>query len=634
MQKSTILTQIKKNLGEIELEMRKLEKPSKVDSAMLSNGMRVSKQACSLPVEVPMTPFMKNALHRFGDLKEGQRLQAGAPTTKAETWFHDTQVKLLKKYNGTGESGKYNFSLPIDDRSHYDVDCWDNLKDNMRDVQDKGPDKKRQESFEKYSKPTKAPFRISDLLEDQTFVIALETVCSLLPEVVASDDFIETSMPFESKHTNVGFPFWKNDRFKVTPEDISFAIREYRLRNVPKDTTYAKLTRMIAERQNADSIYGFNVATGYGRNTRGKQRHIIAVSRIVNLWLNRLEAKEIECYKTSCKMFAGYRNASELKVVLQKMRDDCQRGNLVCANWDQKGYDFHVSVEWLKLLGAVSMLKARGDRSKTIARVRCALMCRSWLVNGVKGTFSEIFGRIFSGFIDTNRGGGLINAIITTYCLMKQDIAYSQKALGYAYFMLVMGDDNLFIYDPKKFDKDKYVKDMELLGFEVHPDKQQYGTFFLQNRLFKENGRDVMIYPWTRVVRSALFKESSKGLGPCGWLVATWMQLSKLLESPTYFNLVVNLLMPFDDELHLGRDITVAELKRRIKDEDSNAFLQTKGRSKKLADELFDGDPTKVGRFFNEDGSLNDDTLSVISKAVKSAYDPNFFEKHGIQIPR
>ena len=60
--------------------------------------------------------------------------------------------------------------------------------------------------------------------------------------------------------------------------------------------------------------------------------------------------------------------------------------------------------------------------------------------------------------------------------------------------MLVMGDDNLFMY--KQLDENKFVEDMAGLGFEVNPLKQQYGVFFLQNRLFQdETGKLVMAYP-------------------------------------------------------------------------------------------------------------------------------------------
>ena len=60
--------------------------------------------------------------------------------------------------------------------------------------------------------------------------------------------------------------------------------------------------------------------------------------------------------------------------------------------------------------------------------------------------------------------------------------------------MLVMGDDNLFCY--KTLDYKKYLKDMEQLGFKVHPDKQEYGLFFLQNRLYtSEDGKLCMVYP-------------------------------------------------------------------------------------------------------------------------------------------
>lgn len=147
------------------------------------------------------------------------------------------------------------------------------------------------------------------------------------------------------------------------------------------------------------------------------------------------------------------------------------------------------------LLGAISIYLANGQRSKEIALVRACLAMKTWLVNGLSGKFEEVYGRIFSGFIDTNRGGGIINAIITLYCCMQQDPDYSSLWYRLQYYMLVMGDDNLFIYS--ELDEEKYVQAMKNLGFEVNPDKQQYGLFFLQNRLFKPKDSSdlVMAYP-------------------------------------------------------------------------------------------------------------------------------------------
>jgi len=617
MQKG-LIQEIINNYDLIEKEMKKVVKPN-TSSANMTRGFEVSKLACKQQEEVAMTPIMKNMLERFGDLKHGERLKVDSPTTKAEKWLYDTCKTLLTKYNLDGKDGKYNFDLPIDSKQFYDVDCWDNLKEDMRDIQP-GQEAERLEISKKYGKPTK-PINLRRMLQhDLTLQKAVELICSELPFVRASHEFKEINLPFMTKHTNVSFPYWMNDKTQIPPA----LKRRYSV------DTYAQLTLKQAEALPLEDIYKFNISTAYGRNQRGKGRFLVAISRIPNLILNQLESVEIDTYKSKCSLFAGYNDAPYLKQVLTNIVDTCNKKGYKCANWDQRKYDLHVNIEWIKLLGAISMLKANGSRSKEIALKRACLMTRTWLVNGMTGKLEEIYGRIFSGFIDTNRGGGIINAIITLYCLMKQNPEYADIAYSSRWFMLVMGDDNLFIYDPQHFDHDRYVKDMSLLGFEVHPDKQQYGAFFLQNRVFNDNGKLIMLYPWTRVLRSALFKETSKGLGPYGWVRAEAQQLYKLIESPTFFKIVLNILAEFDD-LKVGAGKTTQYINEQIKKEDAEALAENK-RAKSTAQSLYDGDPTKENQYINGE-AFNDSYLSQIQNAIDTYYDPNFLKANGIKVP-
>ena len=614
-----LIQEIIHNYDLIEKEMKKVVKPN-TSSANMTRGFEVSKLACKQQEEVAMSPIMKNMLERFGDLKAGGRLKVDAPTTKAEKWLYDTCTTLLDKYNKDGKDKQYNFELPIDSKQFYDVDCWDNLKENMRDIQP-GQEKERLSVSKEYGKPTK-PINLRRMLQhDMILQKAVELICSELPFVRASHEFKQINLPFMTKHTNVSFPYWMNDKTQVSP-DLK---RKFNVQN------YAQLTLKQAESLPLDDIYKFNISTAYGRNQRGKGRFLVAISRIPNLVLNQLESVEIDTYKTKCSLFAGYNDAPYLKQVLTYIVEECKKKGWRCANWDQRRYDLHVNIEWIKLLGAISMLKANGQRSKDIALKRACLMTRTWLVNGMTGKLEEIYGRIFSGFIDTNRGGGIINAIITLYCLMKQNPEYANIAYSSRWFMLVMGDDNLFMYDPDHFDHDRYVKDMSLLGFEVHPDKQQYGAFFLQNRVYKDDeGKLIMIYPWTRVLRSALFKETGKGLGPYGWVRAEAQQLYKLIESPIFFKIVLNILAEFDD-LKLGYGKSVEYINEQIKREDAEALAGNK-RSKSTAETLYDGDPTKENQFINGD-AFSSEYLSQIQKAIDSNYDPNFLKANGIKVP-
>nr|UDL14459.1 MAG: putative RNA-dependent RNA polymerase [Picobirnaviridae sp.] len=622
MQKG-LIEEIIENYDLIDKEMGKVIKPN-TSSADMTRGFEVSKLACRQQEDVEMSPIMKNMLERFGDLKHGERLKVNAPITKAEKWLNETCQKLLNKYNGQGKSKKYNFSLPIDSKQFYDVDCWDNLKENMRDIQP-GQEKERLAVSRLYSEPTKEFNLRRKLKTDLVLQKAVELVCQTLPSVRATHEFKEINLPFMNKHTNVSYPYWKNDRTQVS-KDIR------RIFRLEENTTYAQLTLKQAEQLPLDDIYKYNISTAYGRNQRGKGRFLVAISRIPNLILNQLESVEISTYKTKCSLFAGYNDAPYLKKVLTYFVEECNRRGYKCANWDQKRYDQHVNIEWIKLLGAISMLKANGDRSKQLALKRACLMTKTWLVNGMTGKLEEIHGRIFSGFIDTNRGGGIINSIITLYCLMKQDPEYADIAYSSQWFMLVMGDDNLFMYNPDHFDYDKYVKDMSLLGFEVHPDKQQFGAFFLQNRVYKdENNQLVMVYPWTRVLRSALFKETGKGLGPYGWVRAEAQQLYKLIESPIFFKIVLNILCEFDD-YKLGYGKSVQYINDQIKKEDALALSENK-RAKSTAEMLYDGDPTKENQFTDNGRKQASEYLSQIQHAIDSYYDPNFLTANGIKVP-
>lgn len=618
MNKHTI-DEIITNIELIRQEEQKVTKPN-THAADMKRGFQISQMACKQATEVAMSPIMKNMLHAFGDLKGDERLLVDTPETKAEKWIHDTVETLLKKYNPSVTGKLYDTSLPVDSKQLYNIDCWDNFKDNMRDIQPGQGEERRKVSIE-YGKPTKEVDILWKLKHDITFQKAVDVVVELLPQVRASEEFHQINLPFMTKHTNVSYPYWSNDRAPVSPE----------LKKKYHVNTYAELTMKQAKELPLDKVYTYNVSTAYGRNQRGKGRFLVAVSRIPNLIFNCLESVEIDSYKQRCPIFAGYNDSPFLKNVLKEMTEFCQKNNFVLANWDQSKYDLHVSRGFIELLGAISMFKANGTRSKQIALKRAAMMSKTWLVNGMTGKLEEINGRIFSGFIDTNRGGGIINEIITLYCLMKQDPAYTMKITYPAkYSSLVMGDDHLFIYDPKWFDKDKFVKDMLHLGFEVNPEKQQYGTFFLQNRLFNNEGNMVMAYPWTRVYRSSLFKETSKGLGPFGWLEAQAQQCYKLVEVPEFLKIVVNLLAPFD-QFKLGAGLPVEYIKEQVRKEDAEALSKGK-RALTTAQVIYDGDPTKANQY-NPDGSFKTEYLQQIFGAITSAYDPNFLRDNGIKVP-
>lgn len=614
--KDPVISSLITLMQEIDREVKRLPKPE-VPSTV-KRGFEVSKAASQQQQQVEMTPLMKNALVLFDGFTDTSRLMVDDPETKAEKWFKDAETILLTKYCGT--SKEYDENKPLLSVDHYNVQCWQNLKDNQRDIQP-GQAKERVEAAKEYSVATDATKVLQLLKNDIVFQKAVKLVLDALPYVKASNEFTEINLPFMSKHTNVSDPYWQNDR------NLS-----------PDGRTYAQLTMDVSKSiTNWRELTKYNLSTMYGRNQRGKGRLLIAVSRIINLWLNRLEAKEIEAYRKKCTLFAGYGDDEYEKKVLTEMVKDCKRLGLRMRNMDQSRYDRHVSYGFVLLLGAMSITKANGSLSKEIALARAVFACKSWLVNGLTGNIEEIYGRIFSGFIDTNRGGGIINAVITLYCCMKQDPHYSEYTYELIWWMLVMGDDNCFVY--KQLDHNQMIKDMKELGFDVNPSKDEYGPMFLQYRLFTDPSTDelVMAYAWTRVVRSMLFKETGKGLGPAGWTLAFWQQLTKLQEYPLALKIATNLLIPFDKNRFMV-DKSIDDIIKMAQEEDAAKREEAKtqqqiNRFSTTIEKLYDADPSKerfAGALQDAKGSRY---LSELQQRIRSAIDDNFLSSCGIRVP-
>nr|UDL14584.1 MAG: putative RNA-dependent RNA polymerase [Picobirnaviridae sp.] len=549
-------------IREIQRGVSKLKQP-KITKEELVMGFESSRKGASQEHEVHMTPLMKNALQHYdkwGD-NEKHRLMVNDKPTKAEEALIANMKQLLLEFNGSAT--EFDDSLPLFDKRHYDVQCWQNLKDNLRDIQP-GQAKQRQEMAIKYTKPTSNTYDViikkieTDIVFQKAIILVLDQMC----EVRASDNIVEIDLPFMTKHTGVGFKWWKNDR-TVDPKT---------------GKTYGQVTMSTAEsiKDKYDEWENWNIATMYGRDQRGKGRLLIAVSRVLNLLLNQLEGVEIPTYKDKMPLFVGYRDDEELKKALITMGEECEKQGLKCANEDYSSFDLTVGQGILAVVGALSIMKANGSRSKKIALKRAVFAQRTWLVDGLSNEVLEIYGRIFSGFIDTNRGGGLANAIQMTYEMMKLDPNYSKYIYSLTYYMMVMGDDNLHAYkDQPKF-RDKLNVNMKAdFGGIINPNKYEFGPIFLQYRVFKEpiTNDYVMVYAWTRVVRSMLMKEQAKGLGPVGWTYAFYQQLFKLIEFKEAFSIAVNLLMPFDNNKFF-MDTPIPELNKMLQEEDKAALAK------------------------------------------------------------
>lgn len=623
------IKEIQVNMDQIDrVGSQWLRKPN-VSASELKHGLEVSKLATAHPTEVPMTPIMKNMLKAFGDIKEGERLLTGAPITRAEKWLNDTVESLLLQQS-MKKTDSYDESLPICDIRHYWTQCWMNWDLNkFRDI-GKGQVEEINETIAIYAKPTEAIDLRSKLSNDVVFAKAVEVVADSIPTVSATRNIVEIDLPFQTKHTNVGFvpgyDGFGNDRSTVKGTNL----------------TYAQLTMQIAEtiKDHPELLNKYNVTTEFSRYQRQKGRLINATARIVNLVLNQLEAIEIEAYKTKSPLFAGYNDAAHLKLYLEEIADFCEKNGYVCRNLDYHRYDWHICKQFIELLGAVSMLKCADKRSRDLAMYRAILMTRTWLVAGTLDKMLEIFGRIFSGFIDTNRGGGLINAFSMTYLLMKQDDHYVRDIVSrILHWLLVMGDDVLAVMK-RETSLQRLQSDAKELGHEIDDaSKIAFGPMFLQYRLFTINGKRIMIYAWPRVLRSALMKERSSGLGPCGWTLSWYQQLAKLIdfnhpEVTDFVAPVLNIIAYFDEE-HLMLNVPLEKIFEGVRAEDTEALARNK-RAVTTAEVLYDGDPSKAAQYDKSSGKIN---LSVnyfdqVRQVLIRAYDPNYLKNHSISVPK
>ena len=606
-------------MDEIRAETDRLSKPT-LQEGNLGKGFELSRNAIKQPQYVEMTPIFKNALKYYG-WPEGKRLMVDDPQTEAEK-----QLDLLIRAKLTSLIGKevttYDTSLPIDSPKHYIVDCWRNLKANMRDIQP-GQEKQRLESFALYQKPARDMGVRELLVKSPEFAKAVDMLYEILPRIKAEDNIVEISAAFMRKHTNTCYPLFMNDRTIVPGTTL----------------TAGEETRKIAEEIWAsedwlEKVKQFLIWTALARNQRGKGRALIASSRVLNLILNLIEAPEISQLKDKCPAFAGYNDADELKRVLIRMCEDCKRDGLWATNWDQSSYDQHVSRDLIELIGALGVLKSSGSRTRELVILRAVSSIKGWMIDGHSHSIVEIFGRIFSGGLDTNAGGGKINIIISAYCCMLCDPKYSSIWYKHKYPMLVMGDDNLQAHRHVKHED--YVKAMASIGFEVNPTKGEEGIFFLQRRLISNKPNEyIMVTPVTRVIKSCLFKEHSSSLGPYGWTAATLMILSQLLEYPNALDVAVSVLYPYD-RMKLGSELSAAQLIEGIKQEDELAMTTKQGRKNKAhrgnisaaaarrrvlstVRVLQDADPLKVGLFTADGDSLNPNYFDHIIKAVRES---------------
>lgn len=552
----------------------------------MDRAYEVSYLASRQQDEVAMTPYMKNALIKYDHYTDNKRLMVDDPITAAEKYIQRITAQELKDLYGK-EVLSYNRELDALDVQHYYVDNFRNFKTgiSMRDIQP-GQDVQREQGFETFR--SNAP-DTPEIFYDNYVGNALVSVLNDMPRSIkASSEFKDWSGPFERKHTQVSWPFFYRDDVIVNAENdyTGGELSQY------YGLTYGQMCVEIAKHTEIGCTLDYTVNMGYGRNQRGKGRPLIAMARIPAIVYNRMTQPETEACKVKCPFMVGYNDRAVLKNAMMKQAEIVVDNNWCMENFDYHAFDQSISPQWLGLGAYVWYNCAADNTSKEIVKYRAAYGLRGLLVDGLSKSAEPIYGRMFSGFIETNKTENVINATASTAALIKQDRDWINKIHRRSpYSRIYMGDDCLITYDRNCFNHDQYVKDIANYGFEVHPDKGEFGAFFLQNRLFRDGQGYTFTYPWTRVLRSVLFKEASRGLGPAGWTLATYSQLANIREYKEGLAFVRDVILEFDD-YKLMLDEPISSIIQQVQEEDEKAIAANK-RAMTTYDIINDGDPGK-----------------------------------------
>lgn len=90
-----------------------------------------------------------------------------------------------------------------------------------------------------------------DLLKfDTKFQAAIKFIMELLPSYVSASEMSVTAQPFMNKHTNTGYPYFRNDKAKA-----------------PDGRSYAEVTLADAKQANVDEVLHYPAAI-IGRDQR------------------------------------------------------------------------------------------------------------------------------------------------------------------------------------------------------------------------------------------------------------------------------------------------------------------------------------------------------------------------------
>lgn len=571
-----MINELSRELSILRDAIKRLPRHLKFNPKVVSNGIRTSSLAMAEVNEVHLTPYGKEWLHR-ADLTD-KRLLASTETTKFEKELTKITEELLITFVG---SELLTYPNEIFSFDNYRVDCWRNFKRDsaIRHIVP-NMNKQREEEFKKFSKPLSKP-ELLNLTSSE--LVGLDLLNDLIPDVKSSDKWVELNGLFKTKHTNVGYPFFRNDK-AIDPSS---------------GKTFGDITDNIARKSKPEEVINYPFIA-FGRNQRGKARPILGGSRIQALVFNQLESPEISAYKEHSLIFKGYLSREDLKPWLIKMGKFAETKGLTIINRDYSKFDTTVPTELRQLIGSISTVKCKDQFGKRISRARILSSLRSHLIDGLSKSIYPIYGRIFSGEIDTNAIGGKINAYVTLSSLIADD--NRNQKLFYDLIknkvppILVMGDDNLTISYPQRNLANIINK---RYGMVVSEEKGESNVFFLQNRVCKSKNGDklIMITPFTRLIRTLINKERQIGLGPYGWTIATIQILSQLIEWPELMWAVTQKIIIPNDKFHLFLDKSWNHISKGVAAEDKLAQKDKGSKFISTFDKLNDGDPQKVNDF-------------------------------------
>nr|QQM16316.1 putative replicase [Sitsystermes virus] len=563
-----------------------MDRPVKQQDVRIAHhGLSLSKSVNRLPELLAMTPWMRNSLEKLDNIvKDRNPLLISNGVTKAEKYWVSFQDTLLRKYNGPP-----NVKYPVKDvasylsRQMYDIDCHRNRLDSFRQV----PTDLLEQVEEKTMRfVTKAPFSklLSRIKADPNLFTAIAFVIKQMPDTGFSNEWVDIAGPYMTKHTNVGAPYFRNDK----------AIDK------PTGKTYAQLALLDAQKAEHDVYSIPRVAVLLNRAQNQKGRNVFGTSRSANIYFNRVLGPTIDIYKRSCPFMKTYLSNDEIMVEMTKTANFAQKYDLLFDNRDYTQFDSTIPVDLKALAFAMLITKTSNPQAKEIWREGFAFFSRHMLADGIAGKVRVIHGRMISGEIFTNFVENVMNAVMVAYAcislLGNTWITMMDKALSSGITpWYMMGDDNGVLVT-RGLDYSKYNElILRTFGVKLHPleEKGEPGFFMLQNRLYKRGREMSFVTPWPRVLNSLLFRERPVGLGPRGWDIFMYQALDRLKREPEIRDEFIREFGKWDNQ-KLGSAISLRQFLDELRKEDQMA--QQEGKIE-TAVKLWTGNPNTQHQF-------------------------------------